>query len=238
MSFLNKFYDLRNTFDFFLRSQFRWGYSVQGEKDVPSMDKRFQAELDDFLRKFSWGAVLKGKPWRNSPVIVDIGARNFTSATVLEKLFAELDAIPEIHGIEMDAYRRLSNFHTRKDYGDYYAKQISRGHYHPIDFLKFETPVHIALLLNPFVTVDPLLDWGLPGRALKPEQIFRHTFNLLKDQNGVCLLSCPCPDEFAVALRFADKVGFVRGQTAEWHPKKDGAQGQPRYGILLKTSSR
>jgi len=215
----------------------RWGWRIPPNKPINATDHRVQQELYEFLRLFDWSSLRDSWCVPNHPLIIaDIGARNFVLAPVLDRHFQELGCdveIPEIHGIEIDAYRRLINFHTRADYGTHYAKSIRRGYFHPTDFLQWRRPLNIGFLLNPFVTIEPLLSWGLPCALFRPKEIFRHAYHLLKPQSGILILSNPDTEERDLSYKIAEEVGFSIGQSVLWEPD-DSAQTVPRYGTVLR----
>ncbi|MEK7285862.1 MAG: hypothetical protein AAB035_00990 [Nitrospirota bacterium] len=229
------FLNLRNQIDFYLRCQFKWSRTISDKHPTPPEDHRLHQTVKEFLALFDWQVILDRIKPQAQLVIADIGARNFALAPILDRHFRTLGQAPEIHGIEIDAYRRLVNFYTRADYGYYYAKTIPSGVFHPVDFLTWRRPLHIGFLLNPFVTREALLAWGLPLCALQPEKIFRHLFELLKPQNGMAVLSNVDDDEIDISHEIAKRVGFRLGEIKRWEPVKPD-NDQPRYGTILYTT--
>lgn len=219
---------LRNTVDFVLRSLLRWGRRVDPQK-LPRVDARVQGEIREFLDCFDPKVFVP--LW--DIVACDVGARNFATGPVIDDFFAKLGISAEIHGIEIDAFRRLADLRTRADYGYYYARQMRRGFFHPTDFLRWDKQVDVAFVLNPFVTMEPLLDWGLPGRLFTPEKFFDHLVELIKP-TGLMVLSAPNEEEFAEALKLASERGFLTLQTVRWEPRADSAQRKPRLGVILR----
>ncbi len=201
------------------------------------VDVRLQQECQQFLALFDWEPILKSFNPSLALTVADIGARNFAFAPTLDAHFMALGYQATIHGIEVDAYRRLIDFHTRADYGHYFAKSIRSGFYHPIDFLAWNYPLHVGFLLNPFVTREALLAWGLPLSELQPEKIFHHAYSLLKPQNGVLVLSNVDEDEIEISYEIAKKAGFVIGEAKSWFPNVDVKTALPRFGTILYTSS-
>ncbi|MBI3359445.1 MAG: hypothetical protein HY037_07720 [Nitrospirae bacterium] len=207
------------------------------ETPVSPVDQRLQEEFKQFLGLFNWQPVIKVLRPFSVLTVADIGARNFAFAPILDEHFKAIGLQAIIHGIEMDAYRRLINFHTRADYGHYYAKSIASGQYHPIDFLTWNQPLQIGFLLNPFVTREALLAWGLPLSLLKPEKIFHHAYSLLRPQNGVLVLSNIDEHEIEISYQIAKDVGFVIGERATWFPQTGAPPtALPRYGTILYAS--
>jgi hypothetical protein len=225
--------NIRNTVDFFLRSSIPWGFPIAPDTPMSDVDTRIQREFEEFLSLFNWKAALSTLPPATTPLTVaDIGARNFSFGPVLDRHFRTLGYEPEVHGIELDAYRRLINFHTRADYGEYFAKKIKHGHFHPIDFLQWSRPLHVAFLMNPFVTEEALLAWGLPLSQLKPYQIFEHAYHRVKPCSGIVVLSNPHPEEVEISYKIARAIGFRFGEEQYWEPANP-VKYKPRYGVIL-----
>jgi len=229
-------WSIRNGIDFTLRSHVRWGREIPMKTPVSLIDQRLQEEFKQFLGLFHWQPILKPFDPLSVLTIADIGARNFAFAQVLDEHFKALGYQAAIHGIEMDAYRRMINFHTRADYGNYYAKSIRSGQFHPIDFLMWQKPLQIGFLLNPFVAREALLSWGLPLSSLQPEKIFHHAYSLLKPQNGVLILSNIDEHEIEISYQIAKKTGFIIGEARTWRTQTGAPNALPRHGTILYTS--
>lgn len=222
---------LKNGFDFFLRNQIRLSIPVTRDAQIPERDRKIQKEFQEFFELFPWKNILH--KLKSSPLVVsDIGARNFVFGPVIDETLEKKGYEAVIHGIEIDAHRMLWGFHSRADFGNYYAKKMRAGHFHACDFLKWHQPTDLALLLNPFVSKEPLLSWGLPISKLKPKALFEHVMKTLKPKKGIMILSCPSPEELQIAKQLAHEVGFVAGPQVLWNPPKNSIQQKPRYGIV------
>jgi len=222
---------IRNSFDFFLRNRIKLSRSITQEKQIPERDKKIQIEFQEFLNLFPWKEILKNI--KSSPLVVtDIGARNFVFGPIIDKTLEREGRDSSIHGIEIDAHRLLWGFHSRADFGNYYAQTMRKGFFHALDFLSWEQPTDIAFLLNPFVSEEPLLSWGLPLSKLQPDALFKHVMKTLSPKKGIMILSCPSPEELEISKELARKAGFVAGLQVEWFPKKNSVQQKPRYGIV------
>lgn len=222
--------NLRNQFDFFARSHIQFPRPLPFSMPIPKQETQFQEEVREFLNQLSWDRFLfkKNKPWR----VADVGAKNFSLAPLIDELFLEKNLEVEIHGIEIDAFRRLSNLHTRADYGRYFASKARMARYHSIDFLEFSKPLDLILMLNPFVTPEPLQAWGLPLKHFRPSALFDHASKLLKAQKGFAILSSPNEKEFQIASDLAIKAGFLLGAPTHWEPRANSIQKKPRFGRL------
>jgi len=227
---LSRLKNLRNQIDFFARSCIRFPRPIPPSMPVPKNEVQFQAEIAEFLNLLSWDTFLfeRKKPWR----IADVGAKNFSLSPLIDEMFLEKNLEVEIHGIEIDAFRRLSNFHTRADYGQYFASRARMANYHAIDFLDFSKPLDVILMLNPFVTPGPLQSWGLPLKHFRPGALFEHSKQLLKPQRGFLILSSPNEKEFQIASDLAKKADFSLGAPALWEPRANSIQKKPRFGRI------
>lgn len=223
--------NLKNHVDFFIRSQLRWERTIPADRPIPSRELRFQDEIQEFLDLLNWETVLENSP-KNEWVVADVGAKNFSLAPLIDNVFFDRNCEVEIHGIELDAYRRLSDFYTRADYGRFFAAKARNAHFHAMDFMNFKKPSDILFLLNPFVTIHPLLSWGLPLKHLQPQKIFQHAFDLLKPKRGVMILSCPSREEFQTASEYALQAGFLLGPPVNWKPQTFNLQKKPRLGRI------
>lgn len=166
-------------------------------------------------------------------VVADVGARTFNLARPLDLLCRSLKLDPEIHGIELDGYRRYRSLRTRADYGKFHAQTIANGYFHVMDFLDWTKPLDLVVLLNPFVTLFPLKAWGLPKKYFQPERLFKHAASLLEERQGLMLLSSPNEEEFRLALALANRFGLDAVESQEWKPGPQHIQRQPRFGCLL-----
>lgn len=219
----------KNKIDFHLRSLFKFERQVPGDQPISLLERQFQEELSNFFESLKLKDLIKqGQKYR----AVDVGAKNFSLAPVIDEAFKRQKCEVEIHGIEVDAYRRLRDGYTRADYGRYFAKRARRAAYHPINFLSFQQSCDFAFLLHPFVSKEPLLAWGLPIQYLQPEKIFEHAFSILSSRKGVLILSHPSEDEFALGCEIAKKKGFSLGPPTVWKPQKNTVQKKPRIGCL------
>ena len=193
------------------------------------MDAKLAEEVAGWLARF---ALLSTNP---HPRVADIGAKNFFLAPALDRLLRARGLDPEIHGIEIDAFRRYRNLWTREDYGRLYANSIAYGVFHAMDFHQWTQPLDLALLLNPFVSEGPLRAWGLPESCFRPLDLFAHTHTLLKPQNGMLILCSPSESELEIAGSLAKEVGFVFRERKDWQPLRNSLQQRPRLGMAFGT---
>ncbi len=207
--------DLRNRFDFFVRSRLRLGRTVDAAAML-AQDEPLQAEFADCLSRFDWRSALARFAGRDRLAVADVGCRTFLFAPVLERCFAAHGLRVALHGIELDAFRRFTDLRTREDHGRFYAAQVEAGRYHAIDVREFHEALDVAFLLNPFVTREPLLRWGLPLRTFAPEAIVAHLFTLLQPRRGLLFTSNPTEAELAITRSIASDRGFRLLQEHHW----------------------
>jgi SAM-dependent methyltransferase len=224
-------WSLRNAVDFALRDFFR--LSLAPKPIAPSReDAEAAREVSEFLKLFPWPEAQSPKSLR----VVDIGCRTFFLAPALDALFRERGFLPTVHGVEVDAFRRLSDFRTRKEWGDFFAASIGNGEFHAQDFLKWHKPVDAALLLNPFVLERSVLAWGLPLSFLRPASMVGHCAKILSP-GGRLLLGAPTSQELSMSVDLAEQNGFTPLHEACWVPSGRAVQTRPRFGVLLRARS-
>ncbi len=227
---------LRNRLDFWLRSRIRFSKKLPPDFAPTPLDLELQKELVEFLTGFPLADRCHEVNHFDFHInVADVGARNFNYASVYDGIFRKAGFKPAVYGIEVDAYRRTTDFLTRKAVGDFFASKIPEGHFVAGDFLEFKKPLHVIFLLSPFVGLEPLLKWGLPPKLFEPDKLFEHCYKLLKPQSGLMLLSTPSFEEFETAVDLARKVGFKVGHFHKWDPTDDSPQIHSRYGIVLTT---
>ncbi|MDZ4676803.1 MAG: hypothetical protein SGI74_04760 [Oligoflexia bacterium] len=225
--------NIKNKIEFFVRNRLSWAPSIPHSHPIPTSDLALHDEISEFLIAIDLISAVNFNT--QSPLVADIGARNFGFAPAYENYFNKYNLDPQLFGIEIDAHRRLQNGRTRAAYGKYFAQRVKNGSYHAMDFLNWKQPLHVAFLLHPFVTVEPLLSWGLPIQHLNPYKIFEHAYQLLKSQKGILILSNPSLEEFNISLAYATDIGFTRGNETIWSPGLESVQKKSRYGIILHT---
>jgi hypothetical protein len=222
---------VKNYFDFFLRNQIHLSREIPDNTPMPERDLKLQSELREFLELLPWKKILEAQP--SEPLVVtDIGSRNFVLGPVLDKIFEKNNRQALIHGIEVDGHRVLWGFHSRADYGNFYAKKMRSGYFHAMDFFDWNQTTDIAFLLNPFVSKEPLLSWGLPLSQLQPEKLFQHVRKTLRPETGILILTCPSLEELEIARKHAKTAGFIKGTEVLWKPGKNSVQQKPRYGVV------
>ncbi len=225
---MEKAWSLRNSIDFALRDFFRFSLAPKPLAAPPGETEAAQ-EVSEFLKLFPWPETKSNQTLR----VVDIGCRTFFLAPVLDQLFREKGFSPVVHGVEVDAFRRLRDFRTRKEWGEFFAVSIQNGAFHAADFLEWKEPVDAALLLNPFVLERSVLAWGLPLSFLKLEHMIEHCAKILTT-NGSLLVCAPTTEELFQCKRVAEHCGFTQMHEGFWTPGPNAFQTRPRFGVLYR----
>lgn len=222
--------DIRNELDFWIRSRARWSRPVLDLGKRRAFYSQLQSEIGEFLQGVP---TQEGTPGETgaTPLALDVGAKDFFAGPAIEHFLLSRNQPCELHGIEIDAYRRLQDFRTRADYGMYFAAHMKRGQYHAMDFFRWTEPARYIFLLNPFVFEAPLQAWGLPSRLFQPENVFSHCHDIL-ERSGRLVLSVPNQEELRRSKELATQTGFTLLHEWHWHPRTDSIQKQSRIGTL------
>lgn len=123
--------------------------------------------------------------------ILDIGSKNWFYASGEWSFFKYAGEEKEIalDGIEIDAFRVYSNFHTRYDYAQFYIKNLENTRYLSKDFLQHKKTYDFIIWFFPFVTEFPLLEWGLPLSTFKPAKMLRHAYECLNSGGKILIVN-------------------------------------------------
>lgn len=126
---------------------------------------------------------------KDNIAILDIGSKNWFYAFGEHQFFkySNLKKSINLKGVEIDAFRLYSNFHSRYDYAQYHIKNLDDTGYLAIDLLKHNDKYDFITWFFPFLTELPLLEWGLPLSSFKPAEMLLHSYKLLKPE-GVMLI--------------------------------------------------
>lgn len=229
-SLRDRLQDLRNTVDFALRRTFSFALTVQAP--LPA-DIHFQNEMRNFFSLYDWKTHLNDKPKDGQFKVLDVGARNFSLAPVFHSLFTKERFRPEVHGIEIDAYRRMRNFRTRYDYAKYFTSIVPDSCFHACDFLEWSGTADCVFALNPFVTTSPLLAWGLPLKNFRPEAFFEKAASVLPPALGLLFVTNPSEEEVEITRQHLKKDFAL----LEQHTWSSSRGGHKRFGGLYLRGS-
>jgi SAM-dependent methyltransferase len=115
--------------------------------------------------------------------VLDVGCKNFEYAPGLLAAFAPFTADRSrlrLTGIELDAYRVYSSLHSRADAAEYFlglARDLGFTGDHRFlagDVLDHHDRYDCVTWFSPFLTLYPLLRWGLARDQLRPAALIRH----------------------------------------------------------------
>lgn len=85
-----------------------------------------------------------------------------------------------LDGVELDAFALHAGFRSTHDLADAYIQGIDGVRYLPGDVRAYRQPVHLAVLLYPFLFATDLRGWGLPRRYLRPAETLGHAATLVE----------------------------------------------------------
>lgn len=117
--------------------------------------------------------------------VLDVGAKNFESALGLHAALTALGHDVRLTGSEVDAFRVYDTLHSRCDAAEYYLSLLpssARGphRYLPGDVLQLRESFDLVTWVHPFLSIRPLLGWGLPRRLLMPERMLDHVLDRVR----------------------------------------------------------
>jgi SAM-dependent methyltransferase len=146
------------------------------------------------------GAVLR---------VLDVGSKDFAYAPALDAFFRVRTGAAQVAltGVELDAYRRYTNLHTRADHAAWHIRNLPAARYVPGSVLEVTGTFDFITWFSPFVTPEPHARWGLPMREFQPGVLLRHVLGLLAP-GGTLLLSHPTEGEARVQRGLLNGVRF------------------------------
>lgn len=127
----------------------------------------------------------------NQLEILDIGSKNWFYAEGEYNFFKYNNQEKTISmiGIEIDAYRLYTDFYSRRDYALHYIKNLINCKYIADDVMQHNKQYDFITWFFPFVTPEPLLNWGLPLKLYRPDKMLKHVFSLLKPDGKLIILN-------------------------------------------------
>lgn len=143
------------------------------------------------------------------PKILDIGSKNWFYAVGEYNFFKYNNFNKQIvlTGLEIDAFRVYSDFHTRMDYALYYSKELENCNYIQDDLLKHQGKYDYITWFFPFVTETPLLEWGLPLNLFKPYEMLKHASELLEPE-GLIIIVNQDKKEYTIQQEIIKELGL------------------------------
>lgn len=137
-------------------------------------------------------------------VVCDVGCASFWNVRALRAFF-----LPEtIVGVEIDGYRLLHGWHSRRDAALGYLRDLSEARYVVADYATFHEPADVITAFYPFLTPAAVLAGRLPLRLFRPGALFaRIALNLRP--GGVFVMVNQGLEEAAIARDYALAAGLM-----------------------------
>lgn len=222
------FEDLKNSFDFFVRSKTRFSRKNFVEKN-PELIERNRLEnlyTEELLNRFFSNLDKDGVS------LLDIGCKNWFYAKgefdFLKKRYAKFT----MDGVELDAYRLYSNFYSRLEVAKYYTKGLENTNYIVANLLELDKKYDYITWFLPFVVIQPHVFWGLPKKYFYPPKMLAHAYSLL-NKNGEMLIINQTELEANVQRELLEELkipyeflGEIKSEYFQY--------SYPRYGFLIK----
>ena len=197
------FYNLKNSFDFFLRRKLK--FSLQNyEENSEDLSNLFGEELkqreNDLKKKYNFQYMsdmtqlnykenlymldildkyFEITPYENIKAI-DIGCKNWNYVRGQYTFFQKYCQNLELKGSEIDAYRLYWNLFSRYEVAKYYKRDLKNTRYLPKDFMRIDEKFDYITWFLPFVREYPHIRWGLPLKYFKPDKMLWHAYFSLK----------------------------------------------------------
>ena len=143
----------------------------------------------------------------NRTHVIDVGSKTFFYAEPMYQYFKQKNQSFALTGIEIDGYRRYENGHTRCDYADYYTKHLTNCRYVIDDFLNLQRKADVITFFLPFVTIDPLVNWGLPKQNFTPQKLLSHAHACLNNE-GIMLIVNQDEEEQRALFGYLDQLNL------------------------------
>ncbi len=214
-------FDLRNRFDYYLRSITKFSRK-DFEEDL---------ELTEGVNNYTFDILSQTiQPQKSEKLrVLDIGSKNWEYVRGEYKFFKQYCESLLLDGVEIDAYRLYSNFYSRYEVAKFYIKDLEGANYYADDLLKMDGEYDYIVWFLPFVTKYPLHRWGLPERLFMPERLLEHAYKLLRKE---MLIVNQGEEEAEIQQKLLEKMkisykalGELKSDASEYKNK--------RYGFLV-----
>ena len=197
------FTDFKNTIDFFIRNKTKFSRKNFVEKDKNLIERNIRENeyyRDILVRFFK-------KNLKQNLKILDIGSKNWFYAKGEFDFFSSFSSNFFLKGVELDAHRLYSNLYSRYEVAKYHIKNLKNVEYLADDLLNIEEKFDYIAWFLPFITLKPLVFWGLPKKFFKPEKMLLHAYNLLS-KNGQMLIINQGKKEAQIQKELLEKLGI------------------------------
>ena len=252
------FTQILNDLDFFLRKNIKFsrkGLKINNEdKNKLFSDGNLIVKEDEYSNEYNLKKIKNNSTKRNyletlytieilekafnlnshleKAKILDIGSKNWFYAQGEYSYFSKWHKSLELTGVELDGYRVYSDFYSRKDYAEYYIKNLQNTKYIIDNLLNIDGEYDYITWFLPFVAEAPLINWGLPLREFQPELLLKKAYSLLK-QNGKMLIVNQGINEFEIQKDLLnrlsipyDEIGKIESAFLEYQ--------HDRFAVIVK----
>lgn len=121
--------------------------------------------------------------------VIDVGSKNFFYAAVMSEYFKKMDSGVRLTGIELDGYRRYENWFTRAEYANHYIKDLPNTTYIVGDYLESKEKADVITMFLPFMTLEPLINWGLPKEKFVPLALMKHAWEQVESGGTILVVN-------------------------------------------------
>ena len=199
---IESFQNRQNALLFGLRSFLQWGrgpYSETAESKQGLFSETSQALANSVIERYKLEAFYQSagrqrflenmtlltqlesllpegfSSTQNTQHWLDVGAKNWSYVEALWRFAAQKSSGQlTVTGLELDAYRRYTNLHTRYEYAEAFTRHLPNTHYKVGNILAHTGQYRVISHFLPFVFKRPLRRWGLPDAYFQPEEILLH----------------------------------------------------------------
>ena len=226
--------NLKNRFDFFMRSHITFSRKNYTEKGVNKgvnpeniFENHEQKELFNSLeQKYDLTPLYKLNKinfltnmyylsifdkyltsGKNNISVLDIGSKNWNYAGSEYVFFNHFSKDISLTGIELDGYRLCTNFYNRQEIAKFYTKNLPNTKYIIGDFMEHNEKYDYIIWILPFITEYPHIKWGLPLKYFKPEEMLKHAYSLL-NENGEMLIINQGEEEYKIQTDMYKKLSL------------------------------
>ena len=222
------FEDLKNKFDFYIRTKTKFSR------------KNYSGNINNSEAEYLFDILTNYFPidFQENISVLDIGSKNWAYVKGEYDFFKNYSNQLILDGVEIDAYRLNSNFYSRYEIAQFYIKNlhgvnqgVNQGvNYYPDNLLNINKKYNYIIWLLPFITIYPLQKWGLPKKYFMPEKLLEHAYKLLNKQ---MLIVNQGEEEAEIQKNMLDnlgieykKLGTIESQALEFK--------NSRYGFLVQ----
>lgn len=168
------FNDLKNKFDFYIRSCTRFSRKNYFEDEY--LTEKINSYTYDVLSQYFQITSTE------KIAVLDIGSKNWEYVKGEYTFFKQYTENLHLDGVEIDAYRLYSNFYSRYEVAKFHIKNLEGVSYYPDNLLNIVGNYDYIVWFLPFITEYPLQKWGLPRKFFMPEKLLEHAYKILKKE--------------------------------------------------------